>query len=116
MIPANVIMEELKPNKMIKAYKESFKEFGVSPSSLLIPKGRQGIRFESFLPYVKKNSTLLDFGCGFSDFAQFLEKKKFNIRYYGCDLIDAFLKVSKKKYPQYTGLNNDNNELILTYA
>ena len=72
MILANLIMEEFKPNKMIKAYKESFRKFGVSPSSLLIPKGRQEIRFESFLPYVKKNSTLLDFGCGFSDFAQFL--------------------------------------------
>ena len=48
MIPANLIMDELKPNKMIKAYKESFREFGVSPSSLLIPKGRQEIRFESF--------------------------------------------------------------------
>ena len=33
---------------MIKAYQESFREFGVSPSSLLIPKGRQEIRFESF--------------------------------------------------------------------
>lgn len=106
MIPANLIMEELKPNKMIKAYQESFREFGVSPSSLLIPKGRQEIRFESFLPYVKKNSTLLDFGCGFSDFAQFLEKKKFNVKYYGCDLIDAFLKVSKNKYPQYTFFND----------
>ena len=51
---------------------------------------------------MKNNSTLLDFGCGFSDFAQFLEKKKFNVKYYGCDLIDAFLKVSKNKYPQYT--------------
>ena len=95
-------MKELKPEKMINAYKQSFKEFGTSPSSLLIPKGRQELRFKSFLPYIKKNSTLLDFGCGFSDLAKFLEKEKFNIEYYGCDLIEEFLEISKNKHPQYT--------------
>ena len=69
-------MKELNPEKMIIAYKKSFKEFGNSPSSLLIPKGRQELRFKSFIPYIKKNSTLLDFGCGFSDLAKFFRKRK----------------------------------------
>ena len=32
----------------------------------------------------------------------FLEKGKFNIKYYGCDLIKEFLETSKNKFPQYT--------------
>ena len=98
-------MKELDPKEMIKAYQKSFKEFGASPSSLLIPKGRQELRFNSFLPYINKNSTLLDFGCGFSDLAKFLVKRKLNIKYHGCDLIEEFLEISKKKYPKYTLLN-----------
>ena len=112
-------MNTFNPNKMIKAYNSSFKKFGVSPSSLLIPKGRQEVRFKSFLPYINKNSTLLDFGCGFSDLADFLEKKDLNIKYYGCDIIDQFLHISKIKYPQYTffkDLSNDefNNKMFDT--
>ncbi len=95
-------MLELKPKKMIDAYKKSFKKFGVSPSSLLIPKGRQEIRFNSFLPYIKNNSTLLDFGCGFSDLADFFKKKQLKIDYYGCDIIDEFLNISKNKHPNFT--------------
>ena len=99
-------MKELDPKEMIKAYQKSFKEFGESPSSLLIPKGRQELRFNSFLPYINKNSTLLDFGCGFSDLAKFLVKRKLNIKYHGCDLIEEFLEISKKKYPKYTFFTN----------
>ncbi len=102
-------MKKLTPEKMINAYKQSYKEFGNTPSSLLLPKGRQEIRFKSFLPYIKKNSTLLDFGCGFSDLAKFLEKRKFNVEYYGCDLIEEFLEFSKNKYPQYIFFENLSN-------
>ena len=51
-------------NKMKSTYEKSFKKFGVTPSALGCPKGRQNIRFKAFKKIIIKDTQLLDFGSG----------------------------------------------------
>ena len=60
-------------SKMIKTYKNQFKEHGNNPASLGCPKGRQELRFKALSKFLKKDSSLLDFGCGFGDLLLFLK-------------------------------------------
>ena len=84
--------------KMQEIYSRKFQEHGYSPSSLGCPKGRQGLRFKALTSYLKFGS-LLDFGCGFGDLADYLENENKNVTYSGCDVMDEFLIMAKEQYP-----------------
>ena len=77
-------------SKMIKVYKKQYIKHGYSPASLGCPKGRQDLRFKSLSKYLKKG-TLLDFGCGFGDLANYLKKENSDITYNGCDVVEDHL-------------------------
>lgn len=81
---------------MLSTYRRDFEKYGVSPSSLGCPKGRQNLRFNAFKNYIKEGSKILDFGCGFGDLAGFLKKENFDVEYIGCDIYDKFLEVAKQ--------------------
>ena len=53
--------------KMVARYQKDFSLYGVSPASLGCPKGRQELRFERVKNFLLKNTSILDFGCGFGD-------------------------------------------------
>ncbi len=44
------------------------------------------------------NKTVLDIGCGYADFAQFLQTKYTNCSYIGVDLSESFINYAKKRY------------------
>lgn len=88
-------------NKMIATYEKSFKKFGVTPSALGCPKGRQQIRFQAFKKLITKDTQLLDFGCGFGDFVSYLKKNNFPVDYTGCDVMAKFIDVAKKNHSKY---------------
>tara|TARA_Y100001958_G_C21243317_1_gene572051 strand:+ start:629 stop:1267 length:639 start_codon:yes stop_codon:yes gene_type:complete len=98
-------------SKMIKVYKKQFKEHGYSPASLGCPKGRQDLRFKSLSKYLKKG-TLLDFGCGFGDLASFLKKEDLDITYNGCDVVEDFIEVARKKNPEGFFFNTEVDSKI----
>ena len=86
-------------SKMIKVYKKQYIKHGYSPASLGCPKGRQDLRFKSLSKYLKKG-TLLDFGCGFGDLANYLKKENSDITYNGCDVVEDFIEVARKNNPE----------------
>lgn len=57
---------------------------------------------------LKKDVTLLDFGCGASHLYQYINNSKYNnILYSGLDISDAFIELSAKKYPNNHYYNLD---------
>ena len=95
---------------MKSTYEKSFKKFGVTPSALGCPKGRQNIRFKAFKKIIIKDTQLLDFGCGFGDLASYLEKNNFPVNYTGCDVMEKFIDVAKKKQPNHRFFNTQFGE------
>ncbi len=92
-------MDKLNLNLMLDEYKNLYNEFGYSPSSLGCPKGRQSIRFQNAYKFLNNTESVLDFGCGFGDFFNYLKTNNKNIQYFGFDLMEEFIIEAKSKYP-----------------
>jgi SAM-dependent methyltransferase len=85
---------------ILNHYTDLYKKFGDHPGSLGWPKGKQKIRFQTMFEIGNlKNCSVLDVGCGFGDFATYLQKKKKNIEYLGIDINPIFVKKAKEKNP-----------------
>ncbi|NMB92307.1 MAG: class I SAM-dependent methyltransferase [Parcubacteria group bacterium] len=54
--------------------------------------------FQEFLPYLKDNFKVLDFGCGNGRFGKIIQEK--NIHYYGVDISANLLAIAQKNVPQ----------------
>lgn len=54
--------------------------------------------FEVFLPYLKKNSSVLDLGCGNGRLVNFL--KPFHVKYEGWDQSKGLIALAQKAYPK----------------
>jgi cyclopropane fatty-acyl-phospholipid synthase-like methyltransferase len=48
------------------------------------------------------NKSILDIGCGFADYYDFLESKYKNIEYHGVDLSSKMIETAKIKHPELT--------------
>jgi SAM-dependent methyltransferase len=83
-------------------YDELLKKYGVKPSALGCPKGRQELRFKNIDKLFFSGCTVLDYGCGFADLNRYLKKRfsKDKFTYSGCDIMPKFLDISKKLYPE----------------
>lgn len=84
-------------------YLNLFKKYGESPKSLGWSKGKQFLRYDQLTrDCTLKNSSFLDVGCGFGDFASYLKIQKYwkTINYLGIDLIDEFLNIANKNHPE----------------
>ena len=56
-------------------YDELLKKYGVKPSALGCPKGRQELRFKNIDKLFFSGCTVLDYGCGFADLNRYLKKR-----------------------------------------
>ena len=82
-------------------YSELYKKFGESPKALGWIKGNQDIRFNIVSQVGElKNSSILDVGCGFGDFYEYLKSKKIKFEYHGVDINEKFLEIAKKRNPK----------------
>jgi ubiquinone/menaquinone biosynthesis C-methylase UbiE len=85
---------------ILNHYTDLYKKFGDHPGSLGWPKGKQEIRFQTMSEIGNlNNSSILDVGCGFGDYATYLQKKKKNIKYLGIDINPIFIEKAKEKNP-----------------
>lgn len=84
------------------SYKAKFKEFGVSPKSLLWKsRGAAHQRFRQFWHEIDfNNKKVLDIGCGFGEFGNFLTKRYKDVEYKGIDITEEFIENGHKIYPQ----------------
>ncbi len=87
---------------IINRYMDRFKQFGVDIKTLASGnKERQLIRFKVFTEIGDLNgSSILDVGCGFADFYQYLKDQRIQVNYTGIDICPAFIEVSQERFPE----------------
>ncbi len=88
-----------------KFYKSSIKKYGLSAKGVQWNSlSSQKIRFEIILKMLPKdlhNYTLVDAGCGFGDFYNFLKSKnQLPLKYIGIDTLDEMVQIASKKTSQ----------------
>jgi len=85
-----------------KRYNQRFNSYGSSIKTLSSGNiERQKIRFDIITQVgITNNSTVLDIGCGFADYYDYLKREGINIYYTGYDINSKFIKICKKRYPE----------------
>lgn len=94
-------MPEEDINRTIQIYSELLNKHGVSPKTLGWEKERANLRFEILSSqWDLNNKSILDFGCGFGDFYDFLHRKNItNFNYLGIDINPRLVEIAKRLYP-----------------
>lgn len=91
-------------NKIKKHYSESFEKHGPTSKGVDWKNENQSIvRHNTFLNLITKsnvkNFSLLDVGCGYGSFYDYLISNQYsNIKYLGIDLVKEMIEHAKKKY------------------
>jgi len=101
-------------NSIKNLYNVRVKKYGDDPNSVHWgKKERQELSFNAFIQNNNfSNSKILDIGCGLCDFYNYLKSNNIDVDYYGIDISDEMIKLSKKKYSELSDkiVANDFNE------
>lgn len=85
-------------------YTNSYKKYGISAKGVhWNSKESQYTRFEVITTLLKdlENSSIVDIGCGFGEYLNFLDEKKLKADIYlGIDCEDFMLKIAKERFPK----------------
>ncbi len=82
----------------VKSYFDKrIQEHGASPrGSDWNSESSQNIRFDQLLKVVETNSfSLLDYGCGYGALADYLALKRFDVDYYGFDILESAIETAR---------------------
>jgi SAM-dependent methyltransferase len=84
-----------------RSYQELYRQHGYSPKSLGWDKGKQFLRFHQLTSeWNLKGAHILDVGCGFGDFVNYLRFIGVSdFTYTGVDLVGEFVAEGKKRHP-----------------
>ncbi|PPK61390.1 methyltransferase family protein [Malaciobacter marinus] len=86
-------------------YKKSTLKYGITARGVhWNSKFSQYLRFEVLTKYLQdlQNSTILDTGCGFAEYLNFLKNKKIDFKKYtGIDCEEHMVQISKKRFKNY---------------
>jgi trans-aconitate methyltransferase len=92
-----------KLDHIARQYRDAFAQFGRSPASVLVPKGRQDLRFGALTRGIERDHfSLLDYGCGLADLKGYLDNRFSNFDYTGVDLVTEFIDDNRHVYPDAT--------------
>lgn len=83
-------------------YMERFRKYGMDIRTLASGnRDRQLIRFRAFSEIGDLNgASVLDVGCGFGDFYQYLKDEGIKVKYTGIDICPAFVEVCAERFPE----------------
>ena len=85
---------------VIQEYQRAFAEHGDSPAAVLVPKGRQHLRYDALTSHIKQDGfSALDYGCGLGHLKAFLDERFGEYSYHGADIVPEFVDEVRKKYP-----------------
>jgi len=87
--------------KIIEYFEKRLEQYGISPQTMgWRDKKQQYMRFCILAEIGNLNNhSVLDVGCGFGDFCDFLEKRKLKIQYSGYDISSKFIEIARKRHP-----------------
>jgi len=90
--------EVLRPSaRTLSLYRDAFKTHGRCEAALLWTKNKQSARFEALCRSIPDaGATLLDFGCGLGDLAQWLSIHRPTVRYAGTDALEEFVADNRR--------------------
>lgn|SRR3989338_8125986 len=83
-------------------YMERFRKYGMDIRTLASGnRDRQLVRFQAFSGIGDLNgASILDVGCGFGDFYQYLKDEGIKVKYTGIDICPAFVDVCTERFPE----------------
>lgn len=95
-------MDKRDKNYIIERYNERFKQHGATIETLASGnEERRLIRFQVLTEIGElSGQKILDLGCGFGDFYNFLKSKGIECDYTGYDINPAMINVAKERYPE----------------
>lgn len=95
-------MNEYDKQLIVKRYMDRLKKYGVDIKTLASGNiERQLIRFEVFSKIGDLTGhSILDVGCGFADFYQYLKHQGIKVYYTGIDICPAFIDICKERFPE----------------
>lgn len=86
--------------ELAQSYQELYSNYGYSPKSLGWDKGKQFLRFHQLTSdWEMQGTSILDVGCGFGDFNDYLHLLNVNLyNYVGIDLVEDFVREGKQRH------------------
>ncbi len=114
-------MNQNDKNECLSRYNERFSKLGFTPEALGWSGGKekQEMRFRAALGIEKcidkKLSSILDFGCGFGDFGDYLRRTRPEISYVGVDINPQLIEEGRKRYQVALYNSEDLDRLIPNY-
>jgi 2-polyprenyl-3-methyl-5-hydroxy-6-metoxy-1,4-benzoquinol methylase len=95
-------MNDYDKQVIITRYTERFKNYGIDIKTLASGnKDRQIIRFKVLAEVGNlEGCSILDVGCGFGDFYDYLKGQKLKVEYTGIDICPPFIDVCKERFPE----------------
>ncbi|WP_452220384.1 class I SAM-dependent methyltransferase [Lacinutrix salivirga] len=97
-----------------KYYQDKFKSFGATAEGMdWKDEASQYLRFEIIAKYIdfKNNPSILDVGCGSSEFLNFCKKKNLECDYRGLDIMKEMVEASNQNYGENTAILGDLNTI-----
>jgi trans-aconitate methyltransferase len=92
-------MNDEDKRKLIESYNKSLETYGYDPRSLQV-KDRQELRYRILSEIGNlSDCSILDVGCGFGDFGEFLVKRGMKVRYTGFDINPNLVRVGRQAHP-----------------
>ena len=87
---------------IVKRYTKRFQKYGVDIKTLASgSRDRQVLRFKIFSEIGNLDGhSVLDIGCGFGDFYQYLKDQSIKIKYTGIDVCPSFINVCRQRFPE----------------
>ena len=99
--------------KIANYYNNAFNEYGDTPEGLAWDnQSNLDTRYKVMYELIKNSNqeipnTLLDFGCGYGGFYQWLKEHNARVKYTGVDINNNVLTSAKEKFPETEWLNDD---------
>lgn len=102
---------------IISMYRDAFHKHGMSPSSVLMPKGRQDVRFQSLCQHMRPTGfSVLDYGSGLGDLVDYMRPRFSEFHYTGADIVEEFVTAASDAHPSDRFIKlNDFRELKDTF-
>jgi ubiquinone/menaquinone biosynthesis C-methylase UbiE len=94
-------MHDLDKRRIIERYNARFAEHGVSMATMASgTEARRTMRYEVLLELgIRDGDSVLDLGCGFGDFAGFLQARGIRAHYTGYDINPVLVKAAQARHP-----------------
>ncbi len=95
-------------------YQDKYKSFGASAQGMdWKDEDSQYLRFEILSKYIdfKENPSILDVGCGSSEFLNYCQTNKFDCNYTGLDMIQEMVDASNSRFGKETAILGDLNSI-----